>query len=62
MYPDPSINKQKNEEKTLISAVLSLLYNFLSSKNYVNVRVPSKRNMHKNVEKKNIFCSRLEGH
>jgi hypothetical protein len=35
-------------------------YDFLSLKNAVNV--PSKRNRPKNLERKNIFCSRFEGH
>jgi hypothetical protein len=36
--PHPSINKQK-KRKPLISTVLSLLYDFLSLKNDVNVRI-----------------------
>ncbi len=43
----------KKLRKTLISTVLWLLYDFLSLKNDVNV--PSKRNKHKNLEKKNYF-------
>ncbi len=45
-------NKQKNEGETLISAVLWFLCDFFSLKNDVNV--PSKKNKHKNLEKKNL--------
>ncbi len=43
----------------LLSTVFRLLYDFLSMKNDVNVR--SKSNKQKNLEKKIVFCWRLEG-
>ncbi len=46
MDPDPSIIKQKIVRKTLIPTALRLLFDFLSSKNDVNV--PSKSNKQKN--------------
>jgi hypothetical protein len=48
MDPDPSIVMQKKGRKTLIPIVLSLLYDFLSLKNDVNV--PSKF-----IKQKNYF-------
>jgi hypothetical protein len=51
--PDPSINKQKNEEKPCFLLFCDFFY-FLSLKNDVNVH--SKRNKHKNLrEKKKIL-------
>jgi hypothetical protein len=45
--PDPSGHQAKIERKTLIPAVLLLLFDFLSLKNDVNV--PSKSNKQKNL-------------
>jgi hypothetical protein len=61
--PDPSpdfYHQTKIERKTLIPTVLSLLYDFLSLKNDVNI--PSKNNNQKNFEKKIIFRFCLKGH
>ncbi len=59
--PDPSLNVQKSDKKLefIVYTVMGLLYDFLSSKNDVNV--PSKRISIKLREK--IYCFwRLEGH
>jgi hypothetical protein len=53
--PGPPVIKQKIVRKTLIPTVLSLLCDFLSFKNYVNVALKSNK-------PKNFFCYRLEGH
>ncbi len=50
--PDPSINKQKSD-KTLISTILRLLFDFLSMKTDINV--PSISNKQKNFGKSLIF-------
>ncbi len=52
-------NQAKKVRKTLISSVLRLLYDFLSSKNGVNVA--SKSNTQNNLEKNNVSCY-LDGH
>jgi len=49
--PDPSINKQKNEENLDFYCFVTSFYYFLSLTNDVNV--PSKSNKHKNLKKKN---------
>ncbi len=51
--PDPSINKQRIEEKYWFLLFCDFFYDFLSMKTDVNV--PSKRNKHKNFVKKLIF-------
>jgi hypothetical protein len=54
--PDPSIIKQKWFKKTLISTVCDFIYDFLSLKTDVNVRVPSNSKKKKLGEKKIMFC------
>jgi hypothetical protein len=50
--PDPSINKQNNEEN-LDFHCFATFYDFLSLQNDVNV--PSKRNKQNNLGKKDYF-------
>jgi hypothetical protein len=47
--PDPSINKQKEVKKTLISTHLRVIFDFLSMKTNANVP-PSKSNKQKSLE------------
>ncbi len=54
-----SFHHQAKVRKTLIPTVLRILFDFLSSKNDVNV--PSKSNKQKNFVKKFDFCWRLKG-
>ncbi len=58
--PDPSIIKQ-TVRKTLIPTVMSLLYDFLSLTNYVDVWQLQKVISKKTNTNKNFSC-RLEGH
>jgi hypothetical protein len=60
--PEPSINKGKKEGKPWFLLFCDFFMTFLSLKNHANGGVPSKRNKHKNLEKKIIFCWHLEGH
>jgi len=52
--PDPSISKQKIKENldSYRSTVLWLLYDFFIFEEWYNINVPSKRNKHKNLEKR----------